>query len=290
MLREISTTTLYAAVRLTPEFFEAGRSEPRRGTGTGFIVRERDGAGARKFLVTNRHVVDADYAKKTVTGWRLEALQISGHFQHPRHPGVDAVPQTARLADPVVRFPSKWDVDLAALPLTGGPELEAVECEGHFNSLPASLLATKEDFSGGQVTVGRQVLMPGYPGVDGMAADRPLLVGGVIATDPRYPAVIGPHVHEDQVLCHAFSWRGMSGSPVLCMVPAPPATWLDMEAGVSGMVVLAGVNAGHIDVRSEQTAGAISRFVRADALTDLLRAAGMEMFQHGVNGSPSASS
>ncbi|MEU5298037.1 hypothetical protein [Streptomyces umbrinus] len=57
-----------------------------------------------------------------------------------------------------------------------------------------------------------------------------------------------------------------------------------------GMVVLAGVNAGHIDVRSEQTAGSISRFVRADALADLLRAAGLEMFQHDVNGSPSTSS
>lgn len=45
-----------------------------------------------------------------------------------------------------------------------------------------------------------------------------------------------------------------------------------------------GVNAGHIVIRDDAAAGAIARFVRADALADLLRQAGLEIFELPIQG------
>ncbi|MFD7004038.1 trypsin-like peptidase domain-containing protein [Streptomyces mirabilis] len=260
-----------------------GRLEARLSTGTGFIVRQGvgpgRGVGARRFLVTNRHVVDPNYEKPR--GWPLTELRVSGHFQDPRHRAAGASRQGARLMNPAVYFPSKWDSDLAVVPLDDG---EDVEGQGLFNSLPSGILALRHGSLDGEVTVGQQVLMPGYPGIEGHAAERPILVGGVIASDPRYPAATGRDVYEDQVLCHAFSWQGMARPPVLCRVPRP-TTWNDLETtGIKDRTLLAGVNAGHIVVRDDATAGAIVRFVRANALADLLRQAGLEIFELPTQG------
>ncbi|WP_432190536.1 hypothetical protein [Streptomyces sp. Tue6028] len=42
------------------------------------------------------------------------------------------------------------------------------------------------------------------------------------------------------------------------------------------MYLLGGVNAGHIEVRGDATAGAITRFVRAGVLGSLLREVGVD--------------
>ncbi|MGW4985021.1 hypothetical protein [Streptomyces mirabilis] len=74
--------------------------------------------------------------------------------------------------NPAVYFLSKWDADLAVVPLDDGADLEVVEGQGLFNSLPSGILALRHDFLDGGVTVGQQVLMPGYPGIESHAADR----------------------------------------------------------------------------------------------------------------------
>ncbi|MCX4598285.1 serine protease [Streptomyces sp. NBC_01549] len=277
MLKQIDATTLYSAVRLTVRFSEYGATRPGAGIGTGFIVRAGDGRDDAQYLVTNRHVVDPNYTKKR--GWELSEVRIHGYFQKTREPQSSPVWQEAVLRAPVVHTSPAWHVDLAVLPLGTGDGLEVVAGSGRFNSLPVQILANRQDFSRGEVTVGRQVLMPGYPGINETVAKRPILVGGVIATDPRFPAAVGADEYPDEVLCHAFSWNGMSGSPVLCMVPRP-TTWDDFGSGGSSLrAVLAGVNAGHIEPRSDAAAGVISRFVRGDVLAGLLRQAGVDIFE-----------
>ncbi|MGW4439165.1 S1 family peptidase [Streptomyces sp. NPDC004596] len=277
MVTQIDATVLYSAVRLTVQFSEYGSIRPTLYTGTGFVVRDGRGHDAARYLVTNRHVVDPNWDERR--RWELATVRIAGYFQDPRDPRSSPLWQEGVLTEPEVHVASTWHVDLAVLPLNAANRLEVVSGSGHFNSLPAEMLALEGDFLSGDITVGRQVLMPGYPGVDDQAAQRPILVGGVIASDPRFPAVLGTKDYPDEVFCHAFSWQGMSGSPVLSMVPRP-ATWADLESGgLSVRTVLAGVNAGHFDVRSDSTAGAISRFVRGDALADLLRQAGAHIFE-----------
>ncbi|MEU0042238.1 trypsin-like peptidase domain-containing protein [Streptomyces werraensis] len=274
MLKQIDATTLYSAVRLAVRFSEYGELRQNVGIGTGFVLSDGPGRDAGRYLVTNRHVVDPNYEKDR--RWQLAEVQIRGYFQHPRDPQSSPEWQEAVLATPVVHTlpPSAWHVDLAVLPLGTGNAVEVAVGSGRFNSLPVRSLASQRDFHESRVTVGRQILMPGYPGIQERVADRPILVGGVIASDPRFPAAVGPHEMRDEVLCHAFSWEGMSGSPVLCLVPRAPS-WDDMESGeLSTEIVLAGVNAGHIKVRDDAAAGAISRFVRSDVLAGLLRQAG----------------
>lgn len=274
MLKQIDATTLYSAVRLTVRFSEDGELRRNPGIGTGFILSDGPGREAGRYLVTNRHVVDPNYEKNR--RWQLADVQLRGYFQHPRDPRSSPEWQEAVLTAPVVHIlpPSAWHVDLAVLPLGTGDAMEVVVGSGRFNSLPVRSLASPRDFQEGRVTVGRQILMPGYPGIRDRMADRPILVGGVIASDPRFPAAVGPHEMQDEVLCHAFSWEGMSGSPAFCLVPRTPS-WDDTESGeLRTELALVGVNAGHIEVRDDAAAGAISRFVRSDVLAGLLHQAG----------------
>ncbi|MFH8362486.1 serine protease [Streptomyces anulatus] len=266
MAKDVDPQILYSAVRVTPCFVDhhAATREP---TGTGFFVDDT-AMGGRKYLVTNRHVLDSNF--KMYRGWTLETVRIDGHYQSDRCGGVlNATPQGVRVERPTPVFSHDPSIDLALLPVDSDSEITVLEGMGGFNSSPSSLIATSRHFSSGRVTVGRQVLMPGYPGIGGEAAARPILVAGVIASDPRYAAAIGSRTFPNEVLCHAFSWEGMSGSPVLCQIPKESLTWEDVETLGGQEVVLAGVNAGHITT-SGGTAGVLSRIVRADALTSLI--------------------
>ena len=74
---------------------------------------------------------------------------------------------------------------------------------------------------------GNQVFIAGYPGTSaaeggGRSAtndDRPIIVGGIVASDPRCPATFGDAMLHNAVLCH-FSWGGMSGAPVFAFPKA----------------------------------------------------------------------
>lgn len=268
MAKDVDAQILYSAVRITPCFVDRN-AVAREPTGTGFFIDDT-AEGGGKYLVTNRHVLDSDFEQ--YRGWTLESVRIDGHYQPDRDSGVlDATPQAVRVGAPAPIFPSDASIDLALLPLSIG-DITILEGTGGFNSSPSSLIATHGYFSSGRVTVGRQVLMPGYPGIGGVAAARPILVAGVIASDPRYAAAVGARTFPNEVLCHAFSWEGMSGSPVLCQIPKQSLTWEDVQNLGGQEVVLAGVNAGHITT-SGGTAGILSRIVRADALAALLEQA-----------------
>ena len=83
------------------------------------------------------------------------------------------------------------------------------------------------------------------------------MVTGTIASDPRYPAIFGNAKLNKAVLCHSFSWEGMSGAPVLGISSA------------IGHTKIIGINAGHVG-GSGITGGVISHFVRSSALIELL--------------------
>jgi hypothetical protein len=100
------------------------------------------------------------------------------------------------------------------------------------NDFDTKLLAVESEID--LLTPGEQVLIVGYPGIRGVP-ERPVLFNGIISSDPRYPAMFGETTFENSVLCHSFSWGGMSGAPVLGFSEA------------IGQTKIIGINAGHIE-------------------------------------------
>jgi hypothetical protein len=94
---------------------------------------------------------------------------------------------------------------------------------------------------------------------------RPLLVSGIVSSDPRYPATFGNLVLPHSVFCHSFSWSGMSGAPVL-----------GFSDSLGNLGKIFGVNAGHV-ADDGVGGGVISHFVRSDTARELLAQMGEPM-------------
>lgn len=265
----IDTRHLYSALRLTAVMHNSDGS-PASGYGTGFVI-EHDlfhGGGHKGYLVTNRHVLDPNF--KRYVGRTLTEVTVKGHYQHVYHAQTRSVPSgdirqiEFKIRNPEPIFPPE-PVDLAVIDLDAA-ELEAGQLD--INSIPAYQLAGHGTFERALVTVGSQVLMPGYPAVGQDVADRPILVSGTIASDPRYSAAIGGTHLPASALCHSFSWSGMSGSPVFAIASNSERSFGEDE---KPELVVAGINAGHIT--SDGAQGVLTHFVKAPALVQLLHEA-----------------
>jgi hypothetical protein len=265
----IDARHLYAALRLRVYMYERDGSDSKTvGSGTGFVVRSTPLSGKRKgFLVTNRHVLDPDFAK--FTGRKVEKVEAAG-FVQPTLQGMisgSAGPVAFTIQSPQPVFAAGGDdadvavLDLETAAIAGGcPEL---------TELSNLHLASAQDFKS-RLHVGAQVLIPGYPGIDLVTAERPILVGGTVASDPREVAEIGPEKFQDNVLCHSFSWGGMSGSPVFAFLPKDALSWGDVQRGNARELCLVGVNRGHLNIGGTAE-GALTYFVKSSVLTPLLR-------------------
>jgi hypothetical protein len=272
---------LYSALRLRVYMYESdGSNSNTVGSGTGFVMESTlgiRGTGQRGgYLVTNQHVLDPNFTK--FTGRRVDRVEASGFVQaadtwegRPTLLG-NARPVKFTIESPQPQFAdggSDADIAIIDLETAGIPDGRPI-----LNELSNFNVANIDDFNS-RLHVGAQVLIPGYPSIDGVAAERPILVSGTIASDPREAAEIGPIKFEKNVLCHSFSWGGMSGSPVFAFVQKRSLTWGDVEHGNSRELYLVGVNRGHFRVGGTNE-GALTYFVKSSVLAKLLRDMGHE--------------
>ena len=93
---------------------------------------------------------------------------------------------------------------------------------------------------GGALEPGREVFVVGFPVILKQQTTLPIVLGGIVASDPRlrYPIQHEGRSEpesEDVLLIHSGSWYGLSGSPVIAV--GPP--------GRPGALV--GINAGRVD-------------------------------------------
>ncbi|MGW7003696.1 S1 family peptidase [Streptomyces sp. NPDC054933] len=248
-----------------------GSTSKTVGRGTGFVIRgDLFGTRHQGYLVTNRHVLDPDFKK--LSGRRIESVTVAGYHQGQR---LWAEPDIIRftIEHPVVVFPDDSAdgdrFDVALINLDTANLAQGLVSAPRF---PTPRLADYRAFQSANVTVGTQVLMPGYPGIDQSVADRPILVAGTIASDPRSDAAIGRETFAEGVLCHSFSWEGMSGSPVFAL-PRKDMTWADVERGDNKSLAIVGINAGHVRIGGSAE-GALTHFVKSTVLIGLLRKAG----------------
>ena len=265
---QIDTRHLYSALRLTAHKYYKDGTSLSPGAGTGFVVNPVLNQDHKGFLVTNRHVVDPNFVKGG-SGQALGSITVQGHHQSTKYPTSAPDPISFTIRRPQPRFLDGHPLlDLAVI------DLDTADIDGELlvNAIGAHHLAGFRDY-GEEITAGTQVLMSGFPGIGGQVADRPILVSGTIASDPRFSAAIGPNTYADTVLCHAFSWGGMSGSPVFALSPLKANTWDALETGRNSRLRLAGVNAGHIIIGE----GELTRFVKSTALIELLYQLGVKI-------------
>ncbi len=261
-----SALYLYTATRIATNFYDVrtGKSDEKKRWGTGFVIATEGDQADLGFLVTARHVVDPAFTDSETRHLRLEAVDLSYWYQPFDRPDVLPSHRVVRHTSPDILYPVDPDIDLALI-RRGGAELAVLQGEDAMaNYFGYQWLVREADYMAGRFSAGTDVLITGFPGLPGSDVDptRPLLASGVISSDPRFPYALRQGKTSESVLCHAFSWGGMSGGPVI---------------GVSsgGQIRLVGVNAGHIQVTGQGTAGVLSHFVRSTAIVDMLHREGL---------------
>lgn len=263
MDEKFSTPHLYSALRVSTTTRDRyNEYTTAQGSGTGFVVSTGEG----RYLVTNRHVIEPKFAEKNRVKYfthELESVSLFGYYQLARDHREEPIRIEMPVPDPVPYFSQDEEIDLAVVPLP------AAIPSTRINSLSTSVFATPRQVSEGLIYTGGPLLMPGYPGSGGSTSERPILVSGSIASDPRYSAALGGKDFPNRVLCHSFSREGMSGAPVFGILP-PTTDWTGEPVGEQ--LALLGVNTGHIDMTDEPSV--LSLFVPAPAIVALIARTG----------------
>lgn len=269
----IGNEHLYRALRLTVENYNH-ENNTATGHGTGFIVRSHTAHISPRFgahfLITNRHVVDRSYPITDPGRWptsNIASIQIDGYFQAPRDPHAALERTSLTIGDPEPVYPTSEDIDVAVFRLS---DVKGRSIAQTFNSFDIALLQGYHEIMDGEIQVGSSLLMPGYPSLAEKISDRPTLVGGWIASDPRYSASMLGKDRPRRVLGHSFSRAGMSGAPVLGLLPRKDDHWTGDPEGAR--VTLLGINTGHIRIEGDPSV--ISEFMPAPAILSTIARAG----------------
>ncbi|WP_131816834.1 trypsin-like peptidase domain-containing protein [Nocardia salmonicida] len=216
------------------------------------------------YFVTNRHVTDYNFnnPKPDYTA-AVDSIWVNGHMQ-PSDLDAPTLPWRVIIEDADIHYHEDPEIDVAVIRLGAASGSFAPLEDGSIgartmNNFNTDWLATSEELD--NILPGNELHIAGYPAVNDLSGDRPLIVTGIVASDPRYPAVFATEIRPRTVLSHSFSWAGMSGAPVIA--------W-PQRLGWGRII---GVNAGHY--RSAGVAsGVISHFVRSDAILDILKTLG----------------
>lgn len=249
---------IYCAIRLdVAQYSRASGAPTSGGTATGFVMFNE--SLERNYLVTNRHVVDPSFRGDVRTA--ISDIRIRGHYQ-ASDPHREPEAFDGRISEPTLAFHDDPTVDLAVISgSVAWVEGDRVTAGlGQMSRFDMSMLATAQELRS-YVAPGDAMLMAGYPSVAGAVGARPVLTQGVVSSDPRFPATIGPEVLAHSVLSHSFSWGGMSGAPVISV------------SATLGETRIIGVNAGHVDLHGVG-GGVLSHFVRAERLLEMLASLG----------------
>lgn len=259
--RLVGREHLYSAASICVRFFNrADGSNLKSRYGTAFMVER----GKDRYFVTNRHLLDYNYnpreASDVIYSAAIASVAIRGYT--PQTFGTE--PWTYSQETPRVIFHPEDSTDLAVIAVPDEPptssdswKIPNVDCGMRWIPINFGLdwLASGPDLQ--LLTPGDQIFIAGYPSHEGVQSERPLIVSGIVASDPQYPAMFGPTRLRDAVFCHSFSWGGMSGAPVFGFSA-------EMEK-----VRIVGINGGHIE-SNDVSGGVISHFVRSSALIELL--------------------
>ena len=261
MYHELDNRHLYSAYQLTC-FFVNGTGKDITCTGTGFFVRTKH---HKQVLVTNRHVVDLEYADAKYAGFKLRQLRVTGKADDSSS-GLPELDRECIVHECTLKYSTVPQNDIACL-----TDLSVIISDGSSMDIdywiPQKLLATKTDFET-KFSVCDFVAFPGFPEWYDKRQHRPILRTGTISSDPRYDYAESQDYMGECIAYEAFSYGGSSGSPVFAVQKGPKP-----GAGISfpgfRELKLIGINAGHLSA-GKGTHSGISYMYKASAILSII--------------------
>ena len=244
---------LYIAYKLDAEY-QDDLGATKSIVGTGFVLA----SDSRPILVTNRHVVDAEYFDAKFKNFRLIKLIASGSHSDNTRYSIELSLQQPFL------FSRARENDVACL-----VDVQAKVAAGFqmYHHIRTSDLATEDEFSN-HIWAGDQVYLAGYPDVHDKSEQRPILRAGVIASDPRFNYSYTGRYEGERVAYEAMSTAGASGGPVYATARGIGNIHTHLRRDL-----LVGVNAGHIANMTGHSG--MSYFVKATVIREILSDAGV---------------
>ncbi|MGQ0844381.1 MAG: trypsin-like peptidase domain-containing protein [Sporichthyaceae bacterium] len=257
-----AAANLYSAYRLDVTFGLRDGGQ-RSGSGSGFVVVRADDV---PFLATARHVVEPRLAIPSHVGATLLRIRMTGWNYAPALADQAVVDVTLK---PEVVVPQDDALDIAIVPLSASDEANGCEIRQWIGE---PVVAEEAEF-GPDIRVGDFLASPGFTELPGTALERPVLLTGLIASDPRAPMTItrSGNAVTRAVLYQSLSRSGLSGAPVFATQRG-----LQLGGGLSGPphrpTRLVGVNTGSFRDSQERPLQ-FSYFTRSSDLLELIRRA-----------------
>ena len=271
---------LYTAYRLEVTF-RSRSGEPHQKNGTGFFVGSPQG---QLYLVTNRHVLDAQWDKPGETGNIKEFYGCSAQVVICQgRPNGDELHRFALLS-PRPLFHPCYTHDVAVLPvaevsgiLTPPGATSRIQIQ---NFIKLDDLATHEEFKS-DIDLGDQIGFPGYGEAYSPLDQRPIFRVGYVISDPTLPLNYD-EVKGDAFLIEGFSTAGASGSPVFAFEKG-----FRLGGGIAATGKfhrrwsLLGVNAGHMRSHDFQHSQ-VSYVFKATIIRDIVAGTSNREIQIGL--------
>jgi hypothetical protein len=193
------TPLLYSCRRLEVAWLDLRGEVKLSSRGTGFVIGFED----RPLLVTNRHVVDPVSKDAKYVGWSYGQISTIGASVT----GDSASTHYFSVSGARVTFGAE-NADVAVIDLASGAATGDLQPDGSLvgivNYFGSDWLRDSSYFDGSQISAGDPVFMVGHPEIGGEQSALPLLVGGMLSSDPR----LRYHVPHGRSQAEDFRWAG----------------------------------------------------------------------------------
>lgn len=254
MFSNPSPQFLYSAYKVVTHFADDMGTQ-KSIQGTGFVIALGSGDLA---IVTNRHVIELGYKKATAKymNFTLQSIVVTGRRAD------DSLYRFSVAPTSPVYFSQDFLDDVAVFIRPHCQAIENMPDMKLFYHFGLEDLAD-EIFLQTELAPFDVVAFAGFPEEHDRLAERPLIRGGRIASDPKFNFSLQGQAAGRCIAYEAFSHGGASGSPVYA-----PAKGVHGIAG-SRNGRLVGINAGHLDREMGQHTG-LSYFYRSTVILEIL--------------------
>lgn len=249
-----SNQFLYSAYKVATHFRDNIGTQ-KSFQGTAFVIALGSGDLA---IVTNRHVIDVDYKEPTgkYKKFKLAAITATGRRED------DSLYRFAIDITSSIAYSRNVLDDVAVFISPKCQALENMPDMKLFYHFGLEDLAD-DDFFHSQLAPFDVVAFAGFPEEHDRLAERPLMRGGRIASDPKFDFSLNAKAAGRCVAYEAFSHGGASGSPVYALAKG----FRGLEGARTGRLV--GINAGHLNREMGQHTG-LSYFYRSTVILEIL--------------------
>ena len=256
MFSDLPSNFLYTAYKLVIEFSDnLGKSHFTQGTA--FVIAISSDADDF-IIVTNRHMVDPNYNAPAASykNFNLKSIIATGRRNDDSLYRFSIDPKTSVYHSQDVLN----DVAIFVKPLCKVIEnMPTFELFYHFGLADIA----DKNFFHSELFPFDVVAFAGFPQEHDQLAERPLIRGGRIASDPKFDFSIGGKAAGQCVAYEAFAYGGSSGSPLY----APARGFSNSPNARVGRLI--GINAGYLQNGTQHIG--LSYFYRSTIILEILK-------------------